>query len=174
MRRISKIFSFYLLYIVLKVQANLPKDRKILVIGAGASGIAATSKLLENEYMNVLLLEASDRIGGRINSVKFGDGFVDLGAQWIHGQDGNILYDMVKNYNLTDITPDSFWTGWKISSEGEMKIGYEILSNISRRIYYEEKDKCKYVSSISHGNFFHERYGDNSFIEINLISFLNS
>ena len=38
------------------------------MIGAGASGLAATSKLIENGFENVKILEASDRIGGRVQS----------------------------------------------------------------------------------------------------------
>lgn len=155
MRRTSLIIS--LLCVVLTVEANLPKDRKIIVIGAGPAGLAAISKLLENGYKNVLLLEASDRIGGRINSTKFGDGFVDLGAQWIHGRNGSIIFEMVKDTDLYDITPDSFWIGMHISSNGERREEYGVLSNISRQIFYEEKDLCTFVPNKSYGEFFDER-----------------
>ena len=47
-------------------------DPKILIIGAGAAGIAAASRLLEKGFQNVLILEAKNRIGGRIHTVKFG------------------------------------------------------------------------------------------------------
>lgn len=55
---------------------------RIIIIGAGAAGIAAGSKLHENGFKNVEILEAEDRIGGRINTIPFADGFVDMGAQW--------------------------------------------------------------------------------------------
>lgn len=100
------------------VLTKLPTNSKITIIGAGPSGIAALSKLLEIGYQNVVLLEASNRIGGRINTVPFASNVIDLGAQWIHGQNGNIVYQMVKNQGLTDITPDSYFEGWLISSEG--------------------------------------------------------
>lgn len=45
---------------------------RIVIVGAGASGIAAAAKLLENGFQNVLILEAEDRIGGRVNTVQFG------------------------------------------------------------------------------------------------------
>lgn len=44
---------------------------KIVVIGAGAAGLTATDRLLEYGY-DVTLLEASDRIGGRVWSVSAG------------------------------------------------------------------------------------------------------
>lgn len=39
-------------------------------------------------------------IGGRINSVKFGDAYVDLGAEYCHGEKGNIVYSMVKDLDI--------------------------------------------------------------------------
>lgn len=57
-------------------------DKHIVVIGAGASGIAASTKLLENGFNNLTVLEAESRIGGRIHTVPYGSGFIDMGAQW--------------------------------------------------------------------------------------------
>lgn len=57
-------------------------EKHIVIIGAGASGIAAATKLMSNGFQNVTVLEAESRIGGRINSIPFGSGFIDLGGQW--------------------------------------------------------------------------------------------
>lgn len=58
---------------------------KIIVIGAGIAGLAAANKLRQSGK-DVLVLEARDRIGGRIQtSERWGDVKVDLGASWIHG-----------------------------------------------------------------------------------------
>lgn len=56
---------------------------KIVIVGAGAAGIAAATKLLSNGFKNVTVLEAENRIGGRVHSVLFGNTIVDLGAQWV-------------------------------------------------------------------------------------------
>lgn len=58
-------------------------DPKIIVIGAGAAGVAATTKLISSGFRNVVLLEAENRIGGRVHSVKFGENVLDMGAQWL-------------------------------------------------------------------------------------------
>lgn len=58
---------------------------KVLVIGAGMAGLAAARKL-RDAGKEVVVLEARDRIGGRIHtSTKWADAKVDLGATWIHG-----------------------------------------------------------------------------------------
>lgn len=49
---------------------------KIIIIGAGISGIAAGSKLAQQGFNNVKIFEASDRIGGRIWSVPTGKSFI--------------------------------------------------------------------------------------------------
>ncbi|KAH1020053.1 hypothetical protein HUJ04_009782 [Dendroctonus ponderosae] len=76
------------------------KGPKILIIGAGASGIAAAVKLFEHGICNITILEAENRIGGRVCSVEFGGTFVDIGGQWVHGEKGNVVYEMVKDLDL--------------------------------------------------------------------------
>lgn len=73
---------------------------RIIIIGAGAAGYAAACKLLENGFANIQMLEAENRIGGRVHSVEFGAGMVDMGAQWCDGETDNIVYGMVKDLNL--------------------------------------------------------------------------
>lgn len=78
------------------------------MIGAGASGIAAATRLVQNNFCNVQILEAEDRIGGRINTIPFGDNVIDQGAQWCHGQERNCVYQLVKDLNLVDFTGNFF------------------------------------------------------------------
>ncbi|WP_309496532.1 FAD-dependent oxidoreductase [Sulfurovum sp.] len=58
---------------------------KILIIGAGLSGLY-TAYLLQENY-DVVVLEARDRIGGRVYSV---DGH-DMGPSWVWGHQKHIL-----------------------------------------------------------------------------------
>jgi spermine oxidase len=80
----------------------------VIIIGAGPAGIAAASKLFENSITNITVLEAENRVGGRINSVKFGDKFVDLGAEYCHGKKNNIVYELVKDLNVLEPISDVF------------------------------------------------------------------
>ncbi|XP_018563578.2 spermine oxidase-like [Anoplophora glabripennis] len=79
---------------------GLNSNPSIIIIGAGPSGIAAATKLWKNNFTNIKILEAENRIGGRVHSVKFGDAYLDLGGEWCHGQKDNIVYNMVKQYNV--------------------------------------------------------------------------
>ena len=66
------------------------RDERILIIGAGVAGLAAAAELNALGFDDVAILEARDRIGGRLWTDAIGGGIpVDLGASWIHGVDGN-------------------------------------------------------------------------------------
>jgi monoamine oxidase len=62
--------------------------KKVIIIGAGISGLGAAKKLKEKGF-NVTVLEAQDKVGGRLRTNRtLGIGF-DEGASWIHGINGN-------------------------------------------------------------------------------------
>lgn len=77
-------------------------DSAVIIVGAGAAGIAAASKLHNNNITNIQILEAEDRIGGRIFSVPVQDYYVDLGAESVHGKKGNAVYEMVEGSDLLE------------------------------------------------------------------------
>jgi len=62
--------------------------RDVVVIGGGAAGIAATHRLYE-AGVDVLLVEASGRIGGRAHTVQARGQSIDLGCAWLHSADRN-------------------------------------------------------------------------------------
>ena len=57
----------------------------VVVIGAGMSGLAAARTLAE-AGLRVTVLEASNRVGGRIHTQHAGDAVVELGAEFVHGR----------------------------------------------------------------------------------------
>ncbi|KAK4472493.1 hypothetical protein MN116_003740 [Schistosoma mekongi] len=84
----------------------------VLILGAGISGLAA-AKLLTNEGLKTIVLEARPRIGGRIHTIglptvtnetnnKF---VVDLGASYLHGcnnsQDVQPLFTLANRLKVT-------------------------------------------------------------------------
>ena len=49
---------------------------RVLIIGAGISGIAAANALSKAGFTDFAVLEATDRIGGRIHSIDIGKNVV--------------------------------------------------------------------------------------------------
>uniref|UniRef100_A0A6P7G591 Peroxisomal N(1)-acetyl-spermine/spermidine oxidase-like n=1 Tax=Diabrotica virgifera virgifera TaxID=50390 RepID=A0A6P7G591_DIAVI len=73
---------------------------KVIIVGAGPSGIATASKLLENGINNILILEAENRVGGRINTQNWNGRNIDLGAEWCHGEKNNIVWETLQEKGL--------------------------------------------------------------------------
>lgn len=59
-----------------------------IVIGAGVSGLTA-ARLLSRAGRRVVVLEARDRVGGRVSTERRDGLATDLGASWIHGVSGS-------------------------------------------------------------------------------------
>lgn len=78
------------------------------IIGAGMSGMAAADAL-KKAGRAVIVLEARDRLGGRIWTDASLGVPLDLGASWIHGVEGNPLVGLAQRVDAaTLLTPDSF------------------------------------------------------------------
>jgi spermine oxidase len=88
----------FLVFATSRYEAKTINQPKIVIVGAGLSGISAAVKLIENGFENVMIFEAENRIGGRIYSVPFANGMIDLGAQWVHGETNNVVYDLMRDH----------------------------------------------------------------------------
>lgn len=70
-----------------------------IIVGAGYAGLTATRELLK-AGKKVILLEARDRVGGRVHTQYFDDGiYVDLGAAWV-GSTQDKLYALTKEFGV--------------------------------------------------------------------------
>jgi len=79
---------------------------EVIVIGAGMAGIAAAHELKQRAW-EVIVLEARDRIGGRMWTNRlWPNAPVDLGASWIHGVQGNPLTELARRFKLKTIVTD--------------------------------------------------------------------
>jgi polyamine oxidase len=65
----------------------------VIIIGAGMAGLSAARKLAD-AGKSVIVLEARNRIGGRIHTDRSLGFAAELGANWIHGLDGNPLVNL--------------------------------------------------------------------------------
>lgn len=83
-------------------------ETHVYVVGAGMAGLSAAAAL-EAAGVNVTVLEAKDRLGGRTWTASVGEASVDLGGAWLHGVKGNPVADFADANGLS-YTPDE--TRW--------------------------------------------------------------
>ncbi|MFR0688447.1 FAD-dependent oxidoreductase [Enterobacterales bacterium AE_CKDN230030158-1A_HGKHYDSX7] len=73
--------------------------RRVLVIGAGFAGLAAARRLSE-AGIECVVLEARERLGGRVHSLSLGSVRVDEGAAWLQHFDDNPLATRARQLGL--------------------------------------------------------------------------
>lgn len=73
---------------------------RVLVVGAGIAGLAVANAMA-HAGVECVVLEARDRIGGRLHTVDLGGVPVDLGGSWIHQPDGNPLTALAADFGVT-------------------------------------------------------------------------
>ncbi len=84
--------------------APLPREADIVVIGAGAAGIAAARRVIALNR-KVIVLEATGQIGGRcLTDTTTFDAPFDRGARWIHNPDSNPMIRLARGAGL-DVVP---------------------------------------------------------------------
>uniref|UniRef100_A0A914YB82 Amine oxidase domain-containing protein n=1 Tax=Panagrolaimus superbus TaxID=310955 RepID=A0A914YB82_9BILA len=59
-------------------------EPKVAIIGAGVSGLSTANRFLEKGFQNFEVFEAENRSGGRVFPVKYKDGYLQMGAQFIN------------------------------------------------------------------------------------------
>ncbi len=83
------------------------EEADIVIVGAGAAGLAAARELSEAK-LNVIVLEARNRIGGRINT-HFDKFPIELGAEFVHGKPPETL-EIVRRAKLSlQQVPNIHW-----------------------------------------------------------------
>ena len=105
MNKIKILNKFYILVIIVfsftsclkwaaRAENKLPDETalhktydytgKVIIVGAGASGLAA-AKVLEKNNIDYTILEATNRYGGRLKKdTNLADFPIDIGAEWLH------------------------------------------------------------------------------------------
>jgi phytoene dehydrogenase-like protein len=85
--------------------ARAPAPLAVAVIGAGAAGLAA-ARALADSGRSVAVIEARNRIGGRLLSDRSLGLPLDMGASWIHGQKNNPLTALARQFSMATLPTD--------------------------------------------------------------------
>ncbi len=64
--------------------------KKVIIIGAGPAGLTAAYELLKSNEYEVIILEATDRIGGISQTVKYGGNRMDIGGHRFFSKDKRV------------------------------------------------------------------------------------
>ena len=125
----------------------------VLVVGGGAAGLAALERLAK-AGVDVRLLEASHRLGGRVRS----DSGLEWGAQWVHGEEGNSMYCIAKRLDALPDEGDEFSvsdgeavTLWDSGEEMEKETveHFEcVFSNLEEKLKVEEHIGKRFSSQV--------------------------
>ncbi|MGB2679764.1 MAG: NAD(P)/FAD-dependent oxidoreductase [Candidatus Competibacter sp.] len=156
-RKLLKIMSVLLAGLATATQAAAgfekqinPYKKRILVIGAGLAGLAAAQKLQKQGH-DVIVVEARNRIGGRIwTSSQWPEIPLDLGATWIHGVKGNPLTKLAEKINAKRLATSYASTivynavGAPLSSKEEAR-----LDQLRRKVFQLLKDAQSSDNDIS-------------------------
>ncbi|KIV84038.1 hypothetical protein PV11_06013 [Exophiala sideris] len=112
----------------------------IAVIGAGIAGLRC-SDVLARSGCKVTLLEARNRIGGRVHQVETGGHLVDMGPNWIHGTKGNPIMGLAEKTGTKVLDPEE--DGALYDASGKRRTDAEAVQ-LSGKIWDMVVDAFKY------------------------------
>ena len=152
-------------------------EGKVIIVGAGASGLAA-AKVLEQNNIDYQILEATDRYGGRLKKdTSLADFPIDIGAEWIHsapivlnklkGKEGEQIEEELIPYHLEDTYT---WDGkeYKEVSQSQNNFMYNFMPEskfknstwydfVNENIAASVKHKIQFNSPVKEINYADEK-----------------
>ncbi|GLJ44033.1 hypothetical protein SUGI_0918280 [Cryptomeria japonica] len=112
---------------------------RIVIIGAGMAGLTAANRLVRSAGdCSLVVVEASHRIGGRINTTEFDGNRVELGATWIHGIGGSPVHkiaqgmDSLIDHDMPWERMDGFPEDTVVKAEGGATVDPSVVQSISQ------------------------------------------
>jgi phytoene dehydrogenase-like protein len=108
--------------------------KRVVIVGGGIAGLSAAYRLAEQGIV-VTLIEARQRLGGRIHTIHEKNLPIELGAEFLHGQTKN-MSDLISAANLsTHQIPDRFQCGerGKFRTDNVWEKMIQLVNQISAR-----------------------------------------
>lgn len=136
-----------------RCNADAPKRRaQVVIVGAGLAGLAAAQRLFEGDATtrDVVILEAQDRVGGRVHTVRHSNYVLEMGAQWLHGADDNPLYQWLTARNMLDDFEDaSLGFAGLFCAPGNKKLDEQLVARVLDILVESKLELSKTTSSSS-------------------------
>jgi monoamine oxidase len=108
--------------------------KSVIIVGGGIAGLSAANDLLRNDC-TVTVLEAKDRFGGRIHTLREGTLPIELGAEFVHGKSKPLLKAIRAARLSTHIVADGhqFFEKGKLRPVNIWKKVGEVMNRINPR-----------------------------------------
>jgi len=126
---------------------DLASEVDVAVIGAGSAGIGAARRLREAGTASMVVLEARDRVGGRVHTIAPAGFPFDRGAEWLHSADRNPLSPIAQRLGFSVHRRPPDWTtrlrrsGETVEAEEDWLATREAQSRARRRAAAEPVDR---------------------------------
>ena len=114
-----------------KSSIRLPTTSRVIVVGAGFAGVAAAELLMEAGY-DVIHLEASSGIGGRVKTESLGGYPVDMGAGWLHDSQANRLRKTAQALGF-NLYPTDFNRGFALDG-GAVPVPFGDMADVLKAV----------------------------------------
>ena len=130
-----------LIFFIIAVHAS------VVILGAGIAGLNAARTLCQHGVHDILVIEAKQAIGGRISTIRApNDVTLELGAGWLHGTDGNPVYNYACSHNIA--TKKSDYTDFTVRSEEGKDVTLDVRK--AHRKLMAAKDKIYQLCKKEH------------------------
>ncbi|KAK3908490.1 Peroxisomal N(1)-acetyl-spermine/spermidine oxidase, partial [Frankliniella fusca] len=126
-------------------QQKKPKKCSVIIIGAGMAGLGAARELVAAGVTDIVILEAQGGAGGRVCTLPVEASHIELGAQWIHGED-NPIYQIACKQNLLSNTTSHEGLGPYLRLDGT-ELCSSLVAHVSHKISCILEDCEEFVES---------------------------
>ena len=121
------LFAFLVSCSIIYEISAVERNATVLILGGGISGIAAAKALSDHGIKDFIILEGTDRIGGRMRKMQFHNTTIELGANWIQGVKGNPITHLAVKCGLKGKIEDGSFvirneSGFNTTVKGKMSV----------------------------------------------------